>query len=126
MAEPAEEERLLTGYSGRVLVLILLGTMAAFIGRNIFGPLLPVIIEDLGITSSAAGFALSVMWVAIAVTQYPGGRLADQLSYKTVLVGAIGMLVVGFMLLILSSTYLGFVVGLTVMGLGAGLFTPSS
>lgn len=126
MAEPTEEERLVTGYSGRVLLLILLGTMAAFVGRNIFGPLLPAIIEDLGITSSAAGLALSVMWVAIAITQYPGGRLADQLSYKTVLVGAIGTLVAGFVLLILSSTYLEFVVGLTVMGLGAGLFTPSS
>lgn len=126
MSESAEEERLLTGYSGRVLVLILLGTMAAFVGRNIFGPLLPAIIEDLGITSSSAGVALSVMWVAIALTQYPGGRLADQLSYKTVLVGAIGTLVAGFVVLIMSSTYLGFVVGLTVMGLGAGLFTPSS
>ncbi|MFC6614674.1 nitrate/nitrite transporter [Halopenitus salinus] len=109
-----------------MLLLIVLGTTSAFVGRNIFGPLLPSIIEDLAITSAEAGTALSAMWVAIAVTQYPGGRLADQLSYKTVLIGAMTLLTAGFLTLLGTSTYAGFVVGLVVMGLGGGLFSPSS
>lgn len=120
------EETVLTGYSGRLLQLLLAGTLAAFVGRNIFGPLLPSIIEDLGITSGEAGVALTVMWAAIAITQYPGGLLADQLSYKTVLVCAMAVLCVGFGILIGTATYAGFLLGLVVMGLGAGMFTPSS
>lgn len=126
MTASPNKEQLVRGYSGRIFLLILLGTAAAFVGRNIFGPLLPAIIEDLGITSSDAGVALSVMWIAIAITQYPGGRLADQLSYKTVLVGAMGFLAIGFGVLMATTSYLGFVFGLIVMGLGAGFFTPSS
>jgi len=122
----ADTEPLLTGYSGRILLLILAGTVAAFVGRNIFGPLLPAIIETLGITSSEAGVALSVMWASIAITQYPGGLLSDQLSYKTVLMGSVAILSTGFVILTQVSTYVGFVFGLVVMGLGAGLFTPSS
>lgn len=125
MSTTADEERLLTGYSGRIVILLLIATAAAFVGRNIFGPLLPAIIEDLGITSSEAGVALTIMWAAIAITQYPGGRMADQLSYKTILVSALALLTVGFGLLTVTSTYLGFVLSLIVMGLGAGAFTPS-
>lgn len=120
------EESILRGYSGRLLQLILVGTLMAFVGRNIFGPLLPSIIEDLAVTSGEAGVALTVMWAAIAITQYPGGLLADQLSYKTVLVGAIAVLCVGFGVLIASTRYVGFLFGLAVMGFGAGMFTTSS
>jgi MFS family permease len=121
-----DREPLLTGYPGRLLTLILVGTVAAFVGRNIFGPLLPAIIETLDITSAEAGIALTVMWASIALTQYPGGLLSDQLSYKTVLIGAMAVMSTGFVLLTQVTTYAGFVGGLVVMGLGAGLFTPSS
>lgn len=126
VSEVSDREPLLTGYPGRILLLVLAGTVAAFVGRNIFGPLLPAIIENLEITSAEAGIALSIMWVAIAATQYPGGLLSDQLSYKTVLIGSIVTLSLGFVILSQVSTYDGFVLGLVVMGLGAGLFTPSS
>lgn len=125
MSSTVEEERLLTGYSGRIVILALVGTIAAFVGRNIFGPLLPAIIEDLGITSSEAGVALTIMWVAIAITQYPGGRAADQLSYKTILVASLCLLTAGFGFLVVTSTYIGFIFSLIIMGLGAGAFTPS-
>lgn len=120
------EEAILRGYSGRLLQLILAGTLTTFVGRNIFGPLLPSIIDDLAVTSGEAGVALTVMWISIGATQYPGGLLAEQLSYKTVLVGSMAVLCAGFGVLIGTGTYLGFLLGLVVMGLGAGMFTPSS
>ncbi len=119
-------EQLLTGYSGRVMVLIAFGTAISFAGRNVFGPILPSVTADLGITDAQAGFALTVMWISIALMQYPGGRMSDQLSYKTVLVGGMSLLVVGFALLTATTSYLTFVFGLIVMGLGGGMFTPSS
>lgn len=119
-------EQLLTGYSGRVMLLIVLGTAASFAGRNVFGPILPSVTADLGITDAQAGFALTIMWIAIAVMQYPGGRMADQLSYKTILVAGMSLLIVGFSLLTATASYLMFVAGLIVMGLGGGMFTPSS
>jgi len=120
------EERLLTGYSGRIMVLILLGTAAAFTGRFLVGPLLPSIIEDLGITASQAGFALTLMWIATALMQYPGGRMADHLTYKTVLVGGMSFLTVSFALLTVTRSYAVLVGALVVLGMGGGMFSPST
>jgi len=78
-------ERLLTGYRGRLLLLLSVGTTVVMATRLALAPVLPRVIEDLGISPGLAGVALSVMWAMVAVCRYPGGRLADWLSRKTVL-----------------------------------------
>jgi MFS family permease len=95
------------------------------LGQRLLPPLLPVIIDDLGVTPFAAGIALSLLAIVRAFSQYPSGRASDQLSRKTVLLPALGFGLFGLMLLLASTTYLIFLFGVTTFGVGLGLFDPS-
>lgn len=119
-------ERLFTGYAGRLLVACSLGWVGLSVGRFALAPMLPAIIDDLAITRFEAGVALSALWGCYALTQYPGGRLSDELSRKTLLVAGLGLLVAGFGLFVVTVDYATFVVGASVIGVGAGVFsTPT-
>ena len=100
-------------------------TLAGSVGRLVLSPLLPTIITDLEISRSAAGVGLTVMWGCTALAQFPGGRLSDTLSRKTVLVAGLAANVVGFTMLALADGYEGLVAALAVVGLGTGLFIPA-
>jgi predicted MFS family arabinose efflux permease len=119
-------ERLLTGYSGRLLVAVSLGWAAIQSGRLVLSPLLPTVMEGLAITDFQAGMALSLMWGLYALCQYPSGRLSDNLTRKTLLVSGLALLVAGFVALASAPNYLLFLFGAAVVGLGAGLYpTPA-
>jgi predicted MFS family arabinose efflux permease len=119
-------ERLLTGYSGRLLVAVSLGWAAIQSGRLVLSPLLPTVMDRLAITDFQAGVALSLMWGLYALCQYPSGRLSDALTRKTLLVSGLGLLVAGFVALASAPNYLLFLGGAAVVGLGAGFYpTPA-
>lgn len=122
----SDDERLFTGYAGRLLVACSLGWVGLSVGRFALAPTLPAIIEELAITRFKAGVALSALWGFYALTQYPGGRLSDELSRKTLLVAGLGLLVVGFGVFVVTVDYVTFVVGASIVGVGAGVFsTPT-
>lgn len=122
----ARDERLLAGYSGRLFVILTVAFFVITMGRRLLPPLLPVIIETLGLTSFGAGIALSVFTVVRAGAQYPGGRYADRLSRTTVLLASFGLAILGFGLLGLTVTYGMLLVGVAVIGAAAGLFVPAN
>lgn len=115
-----EEERLVGGYAGGLLVLIAAGTMVSVTGRLVLSPLLPRIIDSLAVTPSMAGVALTVAGLLAAFGRYPGGRLADQLSQKTVLVGALAVSTVGFAVVATATSFPHLLVGLAAVGVGLG------
>lgn len=100
-------------------------TLFGSLGRLVLSPLLPTIIVELDITRAAAGVALTVMWAFTAIAQFPGGRLADGLSRKTILVMGLCANVIGFTMVTLSGSYLQLVLALAVVGVGTGLFIPA-
>lgn len=116
------DERLLTGYTGRVMLTVSAGYMAIQIGRNVLPPLLPSIMAGLDITPFQAGIALTLLSAMYALGMFPGGRLSDQLSRKTVLVSAATVSSLGFVLVLISRFYLSFLAGVAVIGFGAGLY----
>jgi MFS family permease len=119
-------ERLVTGYAGRLLMACSLGWVGLSVGRFALAPMLPAIIEDLAVTRFEAGVALSALWGFYALTQYPGGRLSDELSRKTPLVAGLCLLLAGFGLFAVAADYVTFVVGASIVGVGAGAFsTPT-
>jgi MFS family permease len=88
--------------------------------------LLPSITDSLAITDSQAGFALTVMWAVYALLHYPAGRLSDQLSHRTVLTASLLVTATGIVSLIRVTSYWWFVVSISLVGVGAGLyFAPS-
>ncbi len=126
MGEDAGGERLLRGYAGRLFIGISLGWFLIVFGRQLLPPLLPSIIADLEISSFQAGIALTGLFAMRALNQYPGGRLADQLSRKTVLVGSLLIASVGFVLLSASVVYALFLLAVAVVGVGAGAYSVTT
>jgi MFS family permease len=120
--EHAGGERLFRGNAGRTFLVMSVGWIGAQIGRQLLPPLLPTIMEGLEVSSFLAGVALTALWATYSLTHYPGGRLADQLSRKTVLMAGATTLAVGFTALYASFTYAVFVISLLIIGVGAGLF----
>ncbi|MFB6148051.1 MAG: MFS transporter [Halobacteriales archaeon] len=116
------DERLLTGYSGRVFIVIAIGTLVANLGRQALPPLLPAIIDGLAISPAAAGFALTVMRIAFAIFQYPSGRAADRLSRKTAIVFGLVVMVGGFALLTQVWVYPLFLLATALLGIGSAFF----
>lgn len=120
-----ENESLLTGYTGRIALVLSLGWFVALLGRSLLSPLLPTIIESLSISPFQAGLVLSVMMALHSIVQYPAGTFSDELTCTTVLVGSLGVLVIGFAVLTIATNYLLFLLGGIFVGLGTGLYyTP--
>lgn len=118
-------EHLFRGYSGRIFIVIALGTLVANLGRQALPPLLPTIIEGLVITPAAAGFALTLMRISFAVFQYPSGRIADAVTRKiAVMIGLLGM-IVGFTILTQVSTYAVLLASTALLGIGSAFFFVS-
>lgn len=125
-AADAVPERLVQGYSGRLLLAISLGWLAIQAGRLVTSPLLPQIKDALQIGDARAGFALTVLWGLYALLQYPSGRLSDQLSRKTLLVSGLALAAAGFVVLASAPTYAVFLLGAVIVGVGAGLFPTAA
>jgi predicted MFS family arabinose efflux permease len=121
-----DDERLFGDYAGRMLVVLTVGSIFATFGRRVLSPLLPAIITDLGITPFEAGIALSIASGCWAILQYPSGRMADQLTRRTVLVGSLSAVFLGAVLLAATPTYLVFVLGAALIGVAEGLYGPAS
>jgi MFS family permease len=117
---------LFAGYSGRLFVTASLGWLLVQMGRQLLPPLLPNIIEDLTITSTEAGFALTLLWGLYALCQYPSGRLSDRLSRKTLVVSGMGLVCLGFLVVAGTVSYPMFLFGAAVVGVGAGLYPTAA
>ncbi|ELY93440.1 major facilitator superfamily protein [Natrialba hulunbeirensis JCM 10989] len=96
------------------------GTVA--LGLLVMSPLLPAIIDDLSITPFQAGAGLSIMWGLNALGQYLGGRVSDVLGRHPVLVFGLLGLVAGVLVVTVSATFLGYLVGVAFLGLFSGTY----
>jgi MFS family permease len=119
-------ERLFSGYGGHLLIALSLGWFTIQIGRLVLSPLLPTIIDDLAITPTQAGFGLTTLWGVYALFQYPSGRLSDRLSRKTLVVAGLVMVILGFVLFGLSTTYPLFLFAAVIAGVGSGLYPTAA
>jgi len=122
----APRESLIRGRTGRQLWLVTAGTIVFTTGRFALSPLLPTISDSLAISSFAAGLAMTMMFGFTAIVRYPGGELSDQLSRKTVLVGGLLITTGGFVLLTTVVNYTTFLVAVTAVGIGIGLYSTAA
>lgn len=120
------DERLFAGYGGRMLVSLAVAWATLQFGRFLLSPLLPAIIDDLGITKVAAGVALGAFQGIYALTQFPSGRLSDRFTRASLIVPGLGTLAVGFLVLSVTVSYPLFLLAAVVVGVGKGLFAVPS
>lgn len=119
-------ERLISGYTGRVLGSLSLAWSTLQLGRFLLSPLLPAIIADIGLTTATAGAALGAFQLLYAVTQFPSGRVSDVFERPAMIVGGLLIIVGAFLLFATTTTAVGFVVAALALGLGKGLFAVPS
>ena len=65
-------------YRNTVLVLCTLAFFATMVARLVISPVVPDIETEFGTSSGMIGLALSGMWAAYALSQFPSGVLADR------------------------------------------------
>lgn len=118
------KERLFTGHSGRIFILLTVIWLCISLTSRLLPPLLPVIMEDLAITAFLAGLALTVERIVRAGVEYPSGRFADQLTRTSVLVVCVSIVILSLIILSISFSYVLFVIAIIVFGLGRGMYTP--
>lgn len=120
---PSHKERFLRGYAGRLSFPLALGWFGAKLARDLLPPLLPAVADDLALSPSEAGVALTVLGICYALLQYPGGRLSDGLSRKTVLVGGLAVALAGSVALALAGSKGELLLGVALLGVGTGLYS---
>ncbi len=89
--------------------------------RLAVSPLTPFVLDEFEISKSLIGVALTGMWLAYALTQYPSGVLGEQHGEKKVILLSLGGVCVMSVLLGLTPVFELFFVGCILLGGFAGL-----
>ena len=77
-------------YRTTVLALCLLAFFVTYFARMAISPVIPFIADDFDVTNTQIGFALSGMWLAYGLSQFPSGVLGDRFGEKRVILVAVG------------------------------------
>lgn len=89
--------------------------------RLAISPVVPFISDGFSVSNGAIGFALSGMWLAYALSQFPSGLLADRYGERSIILIAVVGTAAASGLLAVSPSYSIFLVGTVVLGGVAGL-----
>ena len=88
----------LTDEHGRILAILAVGWFFTLGIQFTISALLPQIMADLGIDNSAAGAALSFMWLVHELIQFPAGVLSDWVGERRLLFVSLLLTVVSVVL----------------------------
>lgn len=114
-------------YQTTVLVIAVVANFTQQGTRLLLSPLVPDIIAAFGSSKSAVGLALTGMWAAYAIFQYPSGFLGDTYGERGVIVVSLALTGAGSLLLAVAPTFWLFGVFAVLLGAGTGLyFTAAS
>ena len=108
-------------YRHTVLSLCMLAFFVTYFARLAISPVVPFIIADFDVSNTAVGVALSGMWLAYGVSQFPSGILADRYGERRVILVAIGGTTAMSGLLAFAPVFPAFVLVAVLLGLVAGL-----
>lgn len=108
-------------YRRTVLSLCMLAFFATFFGRLVFSPVVPFITDSLDISHTQIGVALTGMWLAYGLSQFPSGVLADRYGEKRIIVVSVGGTLIASLLVALAPMFAVFVVCVVLLGGVAGL-----
>lgn len=103
------------------LALCTLAFTATMVARLVISPVVPQITAEFAVSKGAVGLALTGMWAAYALSQFPSGVLADRFGEREVILAAIGLTAGSSLLLAAAPSYAVFALTVIVLGAGAGL-----
>lgn len=108
-------------YRDTVLALCTLAFFVTMAGRLAISPVIPSITDEFAVSNAAVGLALSGMWLAYGLAQYPSGVLADRYGERSIILVAIGGTAAFGAFLAVVPVFVAFVVGTVLLGAFAGL-----
>lgn len=108
-------------YRYTLLVLCLFAFFVAMVGRLVVSPIVPFISDEFQVSNGQIGLALTGMWFAYGVTQFPSGILAERYGEKAIILVAIGGTGVLGACIAFAPIFPVFVLGVIVLGAVAGL-----
>ncbi|MES3162481.1 MAG: MFS transporter [Halorubrum sp.] len=108
-------------YAHTALALCTLAFAATMTARLAISPLVPQITAAFEVTNTTVGLALSGMWLAYALSQFPSGVLGDRYGERAVILAAVGSTAIASVLIAVSPSVVAFVVFTVLLGAGAGL-----
>jgi MFS family permease/G:T/U-mismatch repair DNA glycosylase len=108
-------------YRHTALALCTLAFTATMVARLAISPLVPQITTRFGVTNATVGLALSGMWLAYALAQFPSGVLGDRYGERAVILTAVAAPSVASLPIAASPSIAVFMLFTVVLGAGAGL-----
>jgi len=110
------------GKQGALLATATSVNFAQFGARVVVSPFVLAIASVFGVTKGTVGIALTVMWAAFALVQFPSGVFADKYGEKPVMLLSMGMTVLGCVLVVTAPSFAVFVIAVAGLGIGTGLY----
>ncbi len=108
-------------YRETVLVLCTLAFFATMVARLAISPVLPAITEEFAVSNTVVGIAMTGLWLAYFLSQFPSGVLADRYGERPVILVAVGGTAVASLLLAISPVFGVFLLSTLTLGAVAGL-----
>jgi MFS family permease len=113
-------------YQETVLSLAVFANFSHLGTRLIISPLVPTVLVAFGVSKSLVGLALTGMWAAYALFQYPSGVLGDRFGERRVVLVSLGAAAVSVVLLAASPSFVLFGAFVVLLGASSGLYFPAA
>ncbi len=121
----SEIQTLRSDKRSRVLLSVALGWFLVLGMRLVIPVILPGVIEEYDLSLTAAGGALTLLWIAYSIVQFPAGIFTDNFGERKILTMSIFIGTIGVFLFSFSINFNFFLFACIIFGLGSGLFgTP--
>jgi MFS family permease len=113
-----------SAYRDPALPLAVASNYSQFGARVAISPLVLTLVGVFAVSKGTIGLVLGGMWAAFAITQYPGGLLADRFGERRVILVSLAGTAAGSALVALSPSIYTFAAAAIAMGAAAGLYFP--
>lgn len=107
-----------------VLAVTVVAFIASMVARVIISPLIPAFLDVFDVSRGTIGLALTGMWAATALTQFPAGLLGQRYGEERIILLSLALTACGSLLLSASTTFYVFTVTVLILGLAGGLYMP--
>lgn len=108
-------------YKNTVLLLCMLAFFVTMVGRLVISPVVPAVIAEFSVSNTMMGVALSGMWMAYSLMQFPSGVLADRYNERDVILVSLGGTAGASIILATSPFFSIFFFATVALGAAAGL-----
>ncbi len=112
--------------AGGVMTWIIVTDGVRDISFSLSGSLIPVYLEDIaGLTAQKIGWLSSIMGIAMMITSFPAGHLADKRGERLAIALGFALQSVAFFFFIKAETFHVYAISYFLIGVGSSLMSPA-